>query len=220
MIYNAEEIGKRIREERLKLGLTQSELGEILFVKGKQISNYENGRLFVPVEMLVNMCKLFDCEMGYLLCEPEYSDGTRLETKIIESTGLTEESLENIRRITGDSKDCLSFGYQSDDYKRVINRLLSSASLISIAEGLRELDTCYALLVDESREEIINQALEIYTSTKDFEQLTDEESAFYRMADKLISKNEILEYSTKVCRYELWEDFNRLLDEMYPKKCN
>ncbi|MCD7804916.1 MAG: helix-turn-helix domain-containing protein [Oscillospiraceae bacterium] len=232
MVYKAEEIGKRIREERLKLGLTQSELGEILFVKGKQISNYENGRLFVPVEMLVNMCKLFDCEMGYLLCEPEYSDGTRLETKIIESTGLTEESLASIRKITGVGEEYIGFRRLSEDYRRIFNRLLSSEELISIIISLQDLDDRYAVMNGREWEraeekigkERLNCAYKNYTSEIDFEhdeeapQLTDEEAADYRLFDELIDKQRNAEYSVKVLRYELWEEFNSLLNELYPQK--
>ncbi|MCD8007179.1 MAG: helix-turn-helix domain-containing protein [Oscillospiraceae bacterium] len=230
MIYNTEEIGKRIREERLKLGLTQSELGEILFVKGKQISNYENGKLFVPIEMLVNMCKLFDCEMGYLLCEPDYSDGTRLETKTIESTGLTKESLANIRKITGVGEEYIGFRRLSEDYRRILNRLLSSEELVSIMISLQELDDRYAVMKGREWEraekeigkERLNRAYKNYASDIDYQhdpeapQLSKEETDDYLLFDELAEKQGSAEYSVKVLRYELWKEFNCLLNELYP----
>ena len=51
MRYDLEKIGKTIHQERDKLKWTQVKLGKKLGVSGKQISNYENGKLLPPQDI-------------------------------------------------------------------------------------------------------------------------------------------------------------------------
>ena len=51
MEYDFEQIGKSIKEERKKNGWTQEELGKMLCISGKQISNYEKGKLLPPQDV-------------------------------------------------------------------------------------------------------------------------------------------------------------------------
>lgn len=46
MKYNKEQIGNIIKNERKNRGLSQNELGELIFVSGKQVSQYEKGLFF------------------------------------------------------------------------------------------------------------------------------------------------------------------------------
>ena len=64
MRYDLEKIGKTIHQERDKLKWTQVKLGKKLGVSGKQISNYENGKLLPPQDILLKMAALFNCEYG------------------------------------------------------------------------------------------------------------------------------------------------------------
>ena len=100
MEYDFEQIGKSIKEERKKNGWTQEELGKMLCISGKQISNYEKGKLLPPQDVLLEMARLFNCEYGYLLGEESYKDGSKLNTAICESLGLSCKAVESLRRAT------------------------------------------------------------------------------------------------------------------------
>lgn len=118
MKYETELLGKTIRQERNKLNWTQKKLGDKIGVTGKQISNYEHGELLPPLDILEKMCKEFNCELGYLLGEEDYSEGTKLHTIIYDLYGLTPASLQAIKNITGNQ------GYISHSCLKKILRFL------------------------------------------------------------------------------------------------
>ncbi len=57
----------RIKEERLKLGLNQDELGKRLSVSKQAISGWENGYRTPDVDTLSKLSDLFNCSTDYLL---------------------------------------------------------------------------------------------------------------------------------------------------------
>lgn len=92
--------------ERKKRGWTRAKLSELTNISEKQIYKYEKGKVFPSIESLQLLCneKIFNCELGYLLCEEEYKEGTKLDTKIVEKLGLTKKSIESIGYITTDKR--------------------------------------------------------------------------------------------------------------------
>lgn len=68
----SKEIGKRIKERRKKLQMTQAELGEKSFLAEKTISAIENGRRNASLESLENIAKALDVDRAYLLLEIDY----------------------------------------------------------------------------------------------------------------------------------------------------
>lgn len=60
-------IGMRIKECRVKMGMTQEELAEILYTKKNTISMYENGKIDIKVSILQDMAKALHTTAGYLL---------------------------------------------------------------------------------------------------------------------------------------------------------
>ena len=65
---------KRIKDERLKLKLTQQELAEKLNISPGAIGMYEQGRRTPEVDILVKMANLFDCTVDYLLGRTDNKD--------------------------------------------------------------------------------------------------------------------------------------------------
>ena len=51
------DIGKNIRELRLRAGFSQDELAERLFVTRQTVSNYENGRTRPDVEQILHLAE-------------------------------------------------------------------------------------------------------------------------------------------------------------------
>ena len=67
MIIDYYLIGQRIRTIRKQKNLTQEQLAERLNVSIVYISQIENGKTRLSLEMLVNISSLLDCEAGELL---------------------------------------------------------------------------------------------------------------------------------------------------------
>ncbi len=99
-------IGKRIKQLRLELNLTQEELAQkIASVKGKSsIANYESGSNLPSDEVKIKMCEIFNCSLDYLMCK---SDIRNLNDKIKEeftfayhkeAEGLTDEEIADAIR--------------------------------------------------------------------------------------------------------------------------
>ncbi len=68
-MLNYNEIGKKIRKERIKRNLTQDDLAEILFVTRQAISKWENGKTLPDYESLLNLSNLFTISINDMLNE-------------------------------------------------------------------------------------------------------------------------------------------------------
>ena len=97
MKYDLKSIGNRIRKQRKEAGYTQGKLAQQLYLSEdsrQTIGKWEKGEVLPDMEQLLLMCDLFNCELGYLLCE--YDCKTRNTTDITEITGLSEKAVNSI----------------------------------------------------------------------------------------------------------------------------
>lgn len=96
----AVEIGTRIKAERIAAGYkSQADFMKAMDYAPESrqtAANWESGRKLPDLDNLLRMCALFNCEMGYLLCEEGYECKTRAITDIQERTGLSEKAIEQI----------------------------------------------------------------------------------------------------------------------------
>lgn len=60
-------IGMRIRECRVKKGITQGELAETIYTKKCTISAYETGKIDIKVSLLKDIAKILNTTAGYLM---------------------------------------------------------------------------------------------------------------------------------------------------------
>ena len=60
-------VENRIKEERLRAGLTQRKLSEALDVSVTAISLWENGRAKPPLERMIEMAQLYGCTLDWLV---------------------------------------------------------------------------------------------------------------------------------------------------------
>lgn len=231
MEYHPEIVGNKIRQEREKLKLTQDKLGKKLGVVGKQISNYEKGITTPPIDVLFRLCKIFKCELGYILGEEDYSQGTKIETIIHEKTGLSIESMNTIKIITSTNRSAIEWGCQSEKYRRIVNLLLSSSGFLALIGSLGDLDDHYTAsrsvadhLHEKHDEQLLNEAMDCYTSTTDYLHDADNEKPKKELAeaiieiDAAIDRQHDLSFLVKVARYDLLKTFEALIDEIYSDK--
>jgi transcriptional regulator with XRE-family HTH domain len=61
------EVGKRIREERDKLGLSQEDLARRIFVSRQTVSNWETGKTYPDVQSLLLLSNLFGASVDSLV---------------------------------------------------------------------------------------------------------------------------------------------------------
>ena len=61
------EIGARIRMARLRLGLSQSELGDLVGVTYQQINKYESGRNSISAVRAIDVSNALEVPTGWLL---------------------------------------------------------------------------------------------------------------------------------------------------------
>ena len=90
--------GKRIKELRIQMGLTQNEVAAALEVTPGYISNVENGRTSMSLRMLIYYSKLTNMSLDSLIgrIEPEYTE-----------TALDNELTVEIRKLSVVDKEKL-----------------------------------------------------------------------------------------------------------------
>lgn len=224
MKYNIENIGRIILSERKRLDMTQEELGVELGISGKQISNYEKGKLLPPTDLLLKMADIFNCELGYFLGEESYKDRTKLNTAICEYLGLTDSAVEAFRVATHDGltrdlakrQQYLSRFFESPLLSEFLDRLVDAA------DARERSDTFSASkdqrLIERYGEKAAADAIRFYPLVdnaaddlpdeyRDDEQLCEAIKSF----DAYIDEEQDLEYALKIARYELRETFERLV---------
>ena len=99
-----EKVGCRILSERKVLGMSQDEL--INALRDKQIAisrsslyKIEHGERCdsFTIPLLLALCDIFGCEMGYLMNEQGYENKTRTTTDIVQATGLAPEAVQQLK---------------------------------------------------------------------------------------------------------------------------
>ena len=100
MEYNFPAIGQRIKGLRKERGWSQDQLIDVLQDKvpiGRNtLSSIENGNAkHFELSLLTALCEVFDCEMGYILCEYDNCKTRDLQF-IHDTTGLSEPAIKRL----------------------------------------------------------------------------------------------------------------------------
>ncbi len=122
--------GERLKELRIKFGLKQYELAEILNVSQSTIGMYENDQRTPPAESIVKLAEYFNVTTDYLLGfnKTSYSVNANIPEMpsiICEDTSIYDmvdenkdiESLEDMNKLL-ENTDC------SDDVKEVLRKYI------------------------------------------------------------------------------------------------
>ena len=84
-------LGEKIARQRKELNYTQEQLADILGVSRQSISKWESDIAYPETDKLIELGKLFDCSMDYLLKE-EITEKDGVQTSVF------TEKVEEIRR--------------------------------------------------------------------------------------------------------------------------
>lgn len=233
MRYNTETIGKIIEKERKKRKWSQEKLGEKVGIVGKQISNYEKGKTTPPIDVLFELCDIFECELGYLLGENDYSQGTKVKTIVTNETGLSVEAVNAITKITGTGSPQTNNSYYSKKRRQILNTLFTSQKFYELIQAIFDLDETYAQkdntkdlwqrLEDELGKELLDTAMkyhDITTRDAETDTLTDEEceaiKEFNETVDKCHEFSESFKREMVFKRFVIQETMTLLINELYP----
>lgn len=101
---NQEKIGKFIAECRREKKITQQDLGELLGVTDRAISNWENGKNMPDLSLFKPLCTILEISLNDLMSgekvkEKEYQE--KLEENIINTIDYTNKKMENKNNLIG-----------------------------------------------------------------------------------------------------------------------
>lgn len=89
-------LGEKITKQRKELNYTQEQLSNILGVSRQSISKWESDIAYPETDKLIELGKLFDCSMDYLLKE-EVTEKSGVQTP-----GFTEKVEDISRKVMTD----------------------------------------------------------------------------------------------------------------------
>ena len=97
-INTVKDIGKRVYTERNKNNFTQEMLAQKIGISRQTLSKLEQGEsIKIDFFTILNLCEVFRCEIGYLLCEYDCKrkDIANIQNKI----GISEQAIMELERI-------------------------------------------------------------------------------------------------------------------------
>lgn len=68
MAVDYTDIGQRIRQKRIKKGLTQEQLSELVGIGASHMSHLEGGKTVPSMEVFIAICNALECSADELLC--------------------------------------------------------------------------------------------------------------------------------------------------------
>ena len=89
-------LGEKIVKQRKELNYTQEQLADILGVSRQSISKWESDIAYPETDKIIELGKLFDCSMDYLLKEEV------TEKSGVQEYGFTEKVEEISRKVMTD----------------------------------------------------------------------------------------------------------------------
>lgn len=137
LMKNKFKIGERIKKEREAAGYTQSDFAVALGLQEdsrQSVGFWENGNRLPRIEILLKMCELFDCEIGYLLCEPGFNCKTRKATDVQKSTGLSEKAVQRLFTFRKQSKRAGG----NSNFDAYLNSIIENNSFVELLEAIKK----------------------------------------------------------------------------------
>lgn len=95
MEYCENMISKNIRKNRIKMGISQSELAEKLYVTQQAVCKWESGQTYPQADKLLNLANFFDIPLQDLLYDDEAEPKPRY---YIDQTDMIREDLERLQK--------------------------------------------------------------------------------------------------------------------------
>ena len=222
----------KVLNERYGTNFTQAMVSDWLHV-GEPSKRSDGTERHIGFPVYTNMliiADFFNVDVGYLTGETDMETFTI--KKVSEYTNLTGDAVNAILKITGSKRSCIDWGYESEKYRRVLNKLLISSEFIEFVKALGDMEDVYAekkitqqplkVLCEELGNELFDVACKYNGScAEELEglNLSEEEINAINLFDKaqddsysLYLKNE---YDIKVSKYSVQEALTLLINGLY-----
>lgn len=206
MEYNYTKIGERIRNERKKKKWTQKDL--LIQLSGKEVnihrntlSDIENGckKGVFPLPLLTALSELFNCEVGYLLCEFDCKTGRN--TDVSNVTGLTDNSINALIEMSQqdlivanaliERGDIILFRYALQNYYRKSFKTITISGLGEQSNmEADESNKVFQYLSDEFIHDIFNNLIHDKEITNCF--MRESVTEYYRAFENVVEENNTL----------------------------
>lgn len=82
-------LAEKMKESRLKMGFTQQEVSEKLFVTRQTISNWENNRSTPDIDTLVKISELYQINLDSLLITDQEMPNSEVDSDLLQETNQT-----------------------------------------------------------------------------------------------------------------------------------
>ena len=79
-------LAEKMKESRLKMGFTQQEVSEKLFVTRQTISNWENNRSTPDIDTLVKISELYQINLDSLLITDQEMPNSEVDNDLLQET--------------------------------------------------------------------------------------------------------------------------------------
>lgn len=122
---NNDLMAQRIKELRIKNGLSQEQLAELLGLQKSAIAKYENGRVInIKRSTIANMAEIFHCNPSYIMgwSDSEYENNPLMETMLkapeddILANGYLKQEKEKYY-LNDDAREMAQFMFDNPEYK-------------------------------------------------------------------------------------------------------
>ncbi len=97
-------IGKRIKEARENLGLTQKELGDLLGVTGSAVTNYENETSHPKEPVMYKMFDVLKVDANFLFQDEMKKSSTSAKAEAEDLNTDEQKLLEDYRQLNSDGQ--------------------------------------------------------------------------------------------------------------------
>lgn len=206
MEYNYTKIGERIRSERKKKKWSQNDLliqlsGKDVSIHRNTLSDIENGckKGLFPLPLLTALSELFNCEVGYLLCEFDCKTGRN--TDVSNATGLTDNAINALMKMSRqdllvanaliERGDIILFRYAMQNYYRKSYKTITISGLGEQSNmETNESNKVFQYLSDEFIHDIFNSLVYDKEITNYF--MKESTTEYYRAFEKAIEENNSL----------------------------
>ena len=97
MTTGKETMGKRIREQRIRIGLTQDQLAKITHIPKPTLSSYENDRVDIKSSIIAELAEVLGTDPNYLILGEKEEDSNSLTTEICSLINkITDQKIQQV----------------------------------------------------------------------------------------------------------------------------
>ena len=142
--------GKRIRELRETLGMSQGQFADATKITQTTLSSYERERTQPPIEWIKFICNTYNVDAGWLLGLTDYHE-------------LIDETYD-------DFADLISMGFSPDEAHRIVkdkfNRFGDMVMRLNHDDQKKVEEYCKKLLLEQTKKETHERAASIANAVK------------------------------------------------------